>query len=90
MTTLAQIRRAITKHGAELTIQDAGDARTLNIDLPAGMRWVVNGCHALAGHFRPGESKGWASDVYTDMLERMEYGTEVCTDTECDICYPVE
>lgn len=59
-----------------------------NIDAPAGRLWTANGCHTIALPWgTDDEGNKWtASERYAYAIESLEYGSEPCTNPDCDAC----
>ena len=81
MDNLKAVRCAADKLGATIEDQKIGGHHTCEVFAPHGYLWKATGNHCLTDScFRP-----WKPD-YADLLARMSYGIEPCTDTQCDWC----
>lgn len=77
MKPYAQVTKAVNALGATIDRRSLASGR-LVIDAPQGQVWSANGSHALVAE---------CNDAgYADVLERMAYGLDVCTDLNCEMC----
>jgi len=85
MTTLKDVRKLAKKLGAIVEDSKIGHVHECTVEAPAGHIWKADDIHQfVANAYIP-----WKPD-YDDLLDRMAYGIEPCTDPECDWCHPEE
>jgi len=82
MSTLAAVRHRIRELGADFEVLRRPPALDCQVLAPFG-RTFEGGLHILVGHQLPGLS---VSDIYNDLLQRLELGTFPCDDVACDSC----
>jgi HD superfamily phosphohydrolase YqeK len=86
--TLANVRKVAANYGATVDEQSSGrNGRhfSVTVDLPAGKVWCATQSHTLSdGGFAGSDNSVFCADV----IERMEMGTDVCEDEDCEICHP--
>ena len=85
MTTLRQLRAAASKLGATVEDTKIGHSHTCEVIAPDGKFWAEGDVHCMVDT----TSQPWKPD-YEDLLSRMSYGLEECTDPDCDWCHPEE
>lgn len=78
--TLSTVRALATSLGA--TVDDNKDAQCheCRVTAPRGKVWA-DGVH----EFVDCANRPWKPD-YRDLIDRMNFGLEVCTDSECEWC----
>lgn len=88
--TMANLRRYAERIGA--TIDESSiDFGHICVDAPRGQVWMCDRIHGLAVHWETDSAgracpKEWKDDAIEDVIDRMEYGLEDCTDADCEIC----
>lgn len=85
--TKAQFDACLETMGATLD-QDMLKADVLQVDAPAGKKFKANGLHTTVEQYR-NSSQSWKGEAYAEVIARLAYGLEDCTDSECDTCHPV-
>lgn len=81
MTTLAKVKRAAAALGATVEDSKEGHTHECTVEAPHRHIWKSDDIHMLIDAcYRP-----WKPD-YADLLRRMSYGLEPCTDPDCDWC----
>lgn len=85
MTTLRQLKAEAKRLGAEVNDEKIGYSHMCEVIAPAGKFWSEGDTHIMVSDcYQP-----WKPD-YEDLLSRMGYGVEDCTDPDCDWCHPLE
>lgn len=79
--TMANLKRACQKFGAELSVVEAGKWVNVDADAPEGKVWEANGLVTLHTEWMVGDAKYRAESI-TDMLDRMSYGVSDDVDPE--------
>jgi hypothetical protein len=85
--TLSDLKRVARKldPNIEVTQDIIGDSYCVEVISPPGFMFSCGDLHILVDHtYRP-----WKPD-YADLIERLGYGLEECTDPECEWCHPDE
>lgn len=82
---MSDLRKAATKLGATVEVSD-GYMLSVNVDAPERMIWRADGGHCLTSTCYRG--KGATAEVVADLLDRMAYGIEACTEPDCEYCNP--
>jgi hypothetical protein len=81
MSNLRTMTNVAKSFGATVEIDPAGESVTINVDAPRYQVWKATQTHCLNDStFKP-----YKPD-YSDLIERMNYGIEPCTDSECEWC----
>lgn len=81
MTTLATAKKVAAKYGATLVDDKVGNTHECRCEAPHRHIWKCSDLHELiSSAYRP-----WKPD-YADIIDRMEYGIEPCTDPDCEWC----
>lgn len=82
MSTLKALRKAASAIGATVEDTRIWDTHECRVEAPKGMVWN-EGVHEFVDcAYLP-----WKPD-YDDLLARMSYGFEKCSDPECEWCHP--
>lgn len=82
MTDLKTIKRLAAAIGATVEDEKSGHTHECRVEAPKGMFWKEGDVHELVD----AAYKPWKPD-YADLLSRMNYGLETCTDPNCDWCH---
>ena len=74
------------KLGARLSVHRDREnlEHEITADAPDGKVWTAAGVHQLVCSGADGTTM---DELREDMYERMQYGTEPCADTDCDVCH---
>ena len=56
------------------------------IDTPAGFVWNCNGAHCICESFSNNGGQRWVREATKELKECMEYGTQPCSESDCDVC----
>jgi hypothetical protein len=78
--TLRDVKKAAALIGATVVDDKAYGTHECTVEAPHRYRWA-DGLHM----FVDCTNQPWKPD-YQDLLDRMSYGIEPCTDPECDWC----
>jgi hypothetical protein len=81
--TLANVKKVLAGYGGTLERDDYPRSYRLFAYAPENHHWS-DGIHGLVADIFP--EKGSAAEAYEDLLERMSYGTEPCTDPNDGNC----
>lgn len=81
MTTLKQVKALAATLGASVEDERCGNFHECRVEAPHRKRWKCDGIHELVDS----TNRPWKPD-YADMLDRMNFGVEDCTDPECEWC----
>lgn len=87
MATLKDVRAAAAKIGATVEDDKIGISHECRVEAPKGHVWSGDTIHEFVASGYT--AKGQGPD-YTDLLDRMSFGCEPCTDPECEWCHPEE
>lgn len=87
MSTLKAVRAAAAKIGAIVEDDKIGISHECRVEAPRGRVWSADTIHELVASGYT--AKGQGPD-YVDLLDRMAYGVEPCTNSECEWCHPEE
>lgn len=81
MSTLKDVKEFAKHLGAKIEDDKCGDTHECRVEAPHRQRWQCCAVHELVDSaYRP-----WKPD-YADIICRMAYGLEDCTDPDCDWC----
>lgn len=83
--TLKDLRKAAKPYGAIITKERNGDTVDVSVEAPHRKIWAGAGVHVLIDASFYAEKPD-----YADLIERMEYGIEDCTDPDCEWCNSAE
>lgn len=83
MTAREKVLKLAARMGAVVTLNDTGRRWVATVDAPDGQLWSCSGCHCLVGQQWDGEPR---VNVWQDLLDRMLYGLDQCSDPECECC----
>lgn len=85
MKLIDKLEAEAAKYGAEVSQDD----RALMVDAPKGKVWKGNGTHCLVESCENRGGQTWYAEAVKSLIERMAYGVEACTETDCDVCEEV-
>lgn len=81
---LRKLKALAVKLGATVEVDRIGDTVSCDVFSPPGKFWCEGSTHILCEHaYLP-----WKPD-YAELISRMGYGLEDCTDAECEWCHPL-
>jgi hypothetical protein len=85
MSTLAKVKAVANKLGARVLHDKTFEDQCLSIEAPKGKIWKCGEIHELCTS-HPLHEKELMSELYSDAIDRMNYGVEDCPDQECEWC----
>lgn len=89
MTNRQKARKLATKLGATIEGGRSGNTWQYNIDAPQGFTWASdNGLHSIVAWTYDGP-KEWREEMWSEAINRMEYGVEQCEEKDCEFCADV-
>lgn len=84
MTTLARLRQEAAKYNATVTVEREGLSTVCRCTAPLRYKWSGQDIHEFVDEVYTGPNN------YADIISRMKWGTEPCTDIDCDWCTSLE
>lgn len=82
--TLREVKKVATQFNATVIKERVGNTNSLEIEAPKGFVWCEGGVHVIVdASYYP-----FPND-YEDVLSRMRFGLEPCTQENCD-CFGEE
>jgi hypothetical protein len=83
--TLRHVKAHAALIGAKVEDDRSGQTHECRIEAPKGKVWKSDFIHEMIDC----SNRPWKPD-YADLMNRMHYGIEDCTDPDCDWCHPEE
>jgi hypothetical protein len=84
MKILDKLKAEAAKVGA--TVDHDPETGAIYVDAPARKLWKCDFVHALCGQACNRGGQTWYADEVRELLRRMSYGLDDCTEPDCDIC----
>jgi len=81
MATKAQFRKRL----AELGCTFEQDENAITVDAPKGKKIAGQGVHYIT-HAGTGDAAYPMTEVYANCIDDLDWGLEVCTESDCEIC----
>jgi hypothetical protein len=81
MTNLREVKTLAKALGATVEDRKSTSFHSCRVEAPPRFRWTEGDVHELVDE----TNRPWKPD-YADLLSRMKYGIEPCTDPECEWC----
>ena len=86
MATRQKAQRAARDYGAQFLDKSTAQYFDIEIIAPRGKLFSANGCHCLVHHENKGFGPAAVREFWSDVVSRIRYGIEACTQPGCDVC----